>query len=193
MWPIIAQDQDKEGQLLHNLSGKCLVARPSIKDPMFRRSVVFIYENSVQGTAGLVLTQLQGTHNTHQLVSSRGFDHCAVPSEPLWLGGPVNEKAVIMLHSTDWRSSNTMTVDRSFAITSDDMMIYKYTTGDTPRYYRFYMGHSVWHPQQIKAEINNNNWLITTLNIDTIFENDGRHLWDIAVEHAAQETIDRFI
>jgi putative AlgH/UPF0301 family transcriptional regulator len=38
-----------------------------------------------------------------------------------------------------------------------------------------------------------NNWLTSDLNLDTIFDTDSRELWDIAVEQAATETMDKFI
>ena len=98
-----------------------------------------------------------------------------------------------MFHSADWRASNTMRVNNQCAISSDDMMLFKYTQGDTPRFYRFFAGMSIWHPQQIKQEIARNSWLVTNMNIDVIFDNDHRHLWDIAVESAAQEMMDKFI
>ena len=84
-------------------------------------------------------------------------------------------------------------MNKQCSVTSDDMMLFKYTNGDTPRYYRFFAGMSIWHPQQILQEIKRNHWLITQLDIIQMFENDHRNLWDIAVERTAQETIDKFI
>ena len=176
-----------------NLKGKCLIARPNLTDPMFKKSVVYIYEHSSRGTAGLVLSKKHHSLNSINLCSGRGFATDSVPAEPVWIGGPVSQKSVLMLHSTDWSSTNSIEITDSTSITSDDMMFFKYTTGNTPFYYKFFVGHSVWHPQQIRAEIQRNNWLITELDTETIFENDGRHLWDIAIENAAQETMDKFI
>ena len=175
-----------------NLTGKCLVARPEIKDSLFKKSVVFIYENAKQGTAGLILNKPNHSINTRELCMHRGYD-VNVPQETVYAGGPVNSRATVMLHSADWEASNTMRIDNQISISSDDLMIYRYTQGDTPRYYRFYTGLSVWHPQQIIAETNKNHWLVTDIDCETIFETDARHLWDIAVEQAAQSTMDRFI
>ncbi len=174
-----------------DLLGKVLVARPAIIEPMFAKSVVYIYEHSAKGTAGLILNKKLAT-NTQDLCRSRGFD-ANVPAEPVYSGGPVNTRGIVLFHSADWRASNTMTVNKQCSVTSDDMMLFKYTNGDTPRYYRFFAGMSIWHPQQILQEIKRNHWLITQLDIIQMFENDHRNLWDIAVERTAQETIDKFI
>jgi putative AlgH/UPF0301 family transcriptional regulator len=98
-----------------------------------------------------------------------------------------------MLHTGDWNASNTLLVNDTFSVTSDDMMLYRYTQGDTARYYRFYAGVSVWHPQQIVMEQKRNQWLTADLDCATIFETDTRDLWEVAVEHSAQATMDRFI
>ena len=174
-----------------DLTGKCLIARPNVQDPMFAKSVVYVYEHTSKGVAGVILNK-KTAGTTRDLCMNRGFD-APVPIEPLFAGGPVNERAVIMFHTADWMSSNTLNVKNNLCVTSDDMMLYRYTQGDTPRYYRFVTGASVWHPQQIKAEMSRNNWLIAELDILTLFETDHRALWDVAVETAAQETMDKFI
>jgi len=174
-----------------DITGKCLIARPGLVDPFFLKSVVFVYEHTSRGTAGVILNKkLNAT--TKQLMLNKGFD-AQVPEEPMFAGGPVNERAVIMLHSRDWRSGNTMNITESLGITSDDHMLFRYTQGDTARYYRFFAGCSVWHPQQIKQEIARNSWLIADIDLNVIFDTNPRHLWDTAVEQTASETMDRFL
>lgn len=173
-----------------DLIGKCLIARPSITDPYFKRSVVFIYEHTPQATIGLVINKRSPTLQLKDILSSRGYD--TIATDPLFVGGPVNERAVSMLHSTGFTSSNTMTVDSRFSISSDDLMIYKFINGDVPDGYKFCLGSSVWHPRQIVMEIKSNHWLISELNQHDIFDFEGRELWDRAIEKNAQETIDKF-
>ena len=174
-----------------NLLGRCLIARPSLVDPYFLKSVVFIYEHSTRGTAGVILNKRLAA-NTQTLMANKGFA-TNVPAEPLYAGGPVNERAVVMLHSGDWSSSNTMRVTEQISVTSDDIMLFQYSQGNTPRHYKFFAGASVWHPQQIKQEIARNNWLICDLDMETIFETDRRNLWDTAVEQTATETMEKYI
>jgi len=190
LYSVFSVGQEHKGYTM-NLTGKCLIARPTLTDSFFKHSVVFVYEHSTRGVMGIVLNK-RTTANTKMLMENKGFDS-SVPSEPLYAGGPVNERAVVMLHSADWGSGNTMNVNKRFSVTSDDIMLFKYSQGDTPRYYRFFTGSSVWHTAQIKQEMARNNWLTSDLNLDTIFDTDSRELWDIAVEQAATETMDKFI
>jgi len=174
-----------------NLTGKCLIARPTLIDPFFKKSVVYIYEHTNRGVVGVILNKRLSV-TTKVLLENKGFSG-NVPEEPLYTGGPVNERAIVMLHSNDWGSGNTMQVNTQFGVTSDDIMLFKYTQGDTPRHYRFFAGASVWHPQQIKQEMARNHWLVSDLDMQTIFETDSRNLWDTAVEQTATETMEKYI
>lgn len=174
-----------------DLSGKCLIARPNMVDPFFAKSVVYIYEYSTRGTAGVIINK-KLVNTTRVLLANKGFN-THVPEEPLFAGGPVNERAVVMVHTNDWHSSNTFKVNDSVGVTSDDIMLFRYSQGDTPRHYKFCCGASVWHPKQLSQEIARNSWLIQELDVETLFETDPKHLWDTAVEQAAAETMEKYI
>tara|TARA_B100000925_G_C21868839_1_gene413363 strand:+ start:165 stop:692 length:528 start_codon:yes stop_codon:yes gene_type:complete len=173
-----------------DLVGKCLVARPNIIDPFFKRSVVFIYEHSKGGTMGFVINKRKPDIMLRDLLNDRGFD--TAQNDPVYNGGPVNPRAVCMVHSTGWQSSNTMIINDQISVTSDDLMIYKFVNGDIPNGYKFCIGSAVWHPKQIVMELQANHWLVTELSLHKIFDYDGRELWDMAIEANAKETIDKF-
>lgn len=175
-----------------DLKGKCLIARPSINDPLFKKSVVFIYEHTAQGTAGLIINKIMPGRTTQEILQSKNMIN-TLPPDPIYTGGPVNERAVVMFHTADWRSNNTMQIDNRLSVTSDDVMVYRYSQGDVPHGYRFCVGASVWHPTQIKSEIAANHWLVADLPLSQLFDHTGREQWDIAVEHCAKTVIDRYI
>ena len=175
---------------LMDLKGKCLVARPNIIDPFFKRSVVYIYEHSANATMGFVINKRNPEMLLKDILVERGFD--TIQNDPVYKGGPVNQRAVCMIHTTGWQSSNTMIVDDQISITSDDLMIYKFCNGDIPDGYKFCLGSAVWHPRQIVMEMQANHWLVSNLTPHKIFDYDGRELWDLAIEANAKETIERF-
>ena len=81
-------------EAVESLRGHLLIASPALLDPNFRRTVVLVTEHTDEGAAGLVL-------NRPSLVEVAA----AVPQlEPLvddgeqvWVGGPVQPKAVLVL------------------------------------------------------------------------------------------------
>lgn len=173
-----------------DLRGRCLIARPSITDPFFKKSVVLIYEHTASATVGLVVNKPITQLSMKDILLNRGYE--STITDPLHAGGPMNERAISMLHNSNWYSSNTMPVTDQISISSDDLMIYKFVNGDIPDGYRFFLGSAIWHPQQIAQEISANHWLISDLSERDIFNYDGRELWDRAIEANARETIERF-
>lgn len=175
-----------------NLVGKCLIARPHIADSLFKRSVVFIYEQNMQGVAGLIVNKRKSGISANDIILNRGFAPGG-PDELVYAGGPVNENSVILLHTSEWSSSNTLNVTKELSVSSDDLMFFKLTNDNKPNGYKFCCGVAVWHPQQIVAEIRANQWLISRLSTHQILDVDSRQLWDEAVETNAKQTIDKFL
>ena len=175
---------------MENYVAKCLVARPSVQDPFFKNSVVFVFEQNDIQTTGVVVNR-KSNFNTQDLLAKVG---AAVPKgvEPVYAGGPVSKNSIIMLHTKEWHSTSTFRVGGKYAVTSDDLMLKRFAMGDAPRGYKFCAGVAVWHNQQLQNEIRAASWLCVELNKHTVFDYNGMTQWDLAIEHAAKQTIDQF-
>lgn len=167
------------------------MATPKVRDPHFAQSVVLIYEQTSKGIAGVVLNK-KGKYNTRDIAEKHGYT-LTTASDPLYAGGPVNPNAVLMLHTTDWRSSNTMMITEQLAVSSDDIMMMRYLNGDQPKNLRFFSGSAVWSPPQLNNEINNNHWLTCDLTLGEIFSYNSSNQWQLALESAARTAIDSFM
>lgn len=175
---------------MKNCIGKCLVAAPTLKGSMFERSVVYVYEQTDVGVAGLIINH-KSNYTTEDLAASKGYSGGAV-IDSIYNGGPVNRTAVVLLHSAGWFSANTMPVNRELSVSSDDVMIHKYLQGNTPKQYRFCAGASVWSPAQLQNEFAKGNWLLAQLTTHQIFDYNGLTQWDMALEHAVSETVNQY-
>jgi len=173
-----------------NLKGKFLIARPTVKDPYFKRSVVFVYEHNPQSVIGLIINKKSPNNTVNDIMRNKGYNDIA--ETPLFVGGPMNQAAVCLLHTPEFASSNTLAVDHRFSVSSDDLMMYKFVNGDIPDGHRFIIGSAMWYPGQMNAELKANHWLISELTAHDVFDYEGREMWDRAVEKNAQQTIDKF-
>lgn len=173
-----------------NYSGKCLIARPNLNQELFENSVVFIYEHNWESICGLILNK-KSHYNTQSLFEHKSFQLPLKP-EPVYRGGPVNTKAVLLLHSNDWRSTNTMMINKDLSVSSDNLMMQKFENQDIPTYHRFFSGGAVWHQAQLEEEIHQGCWLIGELSSTQIFETNGLAQWDVAIETAAKQAVDNF-
>jgi len=171
--------------------GRYVIARPTLRTGPFRQAVVFIYEDSRLGTVGVNLTN-PTTMTLRDVDSLKEVDYQGEDPVVYW-GGPVNERAVIMLHTEDFSSTNTLRTGAGLDVSSDSLMIDKLFVGNWPRNFRIVAGASVWAPGQLDEEFDKDLWLDADLDSDKVFEIDGSTLWNWAIEQASSQIIARYI
>ena len=171
-------------------AGKLLVAHPNLPQrSLFANSVILITETGRSGTAGLIINKAS-ENSLNQLIKDRAL-HLDIGS-PVYLGGPVNPSALLLLHSDEWYSSNTLQVPGGFAITSDDVMFSKFQDGNTPLFWRFCLGMAGWHRGQLEQEIKQESWLTCDPEPSIIFEHSGKSQWRRAVDLCATQAVSHF-
>jgi len=183
-----------------NRVGKILIANPSLpRQNPFHKSVIYIYQDNQQvGTQGVVLNK--PTLNTVQQLC---FDHeIMFPDDGpiVHLGGPVNPSAMVLLHTDDWYSQNTVSAGSGYCVSSDKTMFVKMATGNCPVYWRLCIGMSGWAVNQLEMEIQGNfpytkahQWLTAEANDAILFEYDGEEQWMKAMELSGQQMFDQYI
>ena len=177
-----------------SLQGKLLVAHPRLQEKPFSRSVVLVTEDHANGSVGLILNK-PTEFSLRQIMESKGYDCLA--DKTVYLGGPVNSSALVMIHSDNWYSSNTMVVKSGISISSDTLMIEKMAMGDFPHQWRFVCGISGWSPGQLNSEIKGTNgrepgWLVCDANEDIIHKWDGEKQWRKALELCSSEMLNQY-
>lgn len=172
--------------------GKLLVAHPNIKDSAFAHSVIYLYQDSVAGSVGIVLNK-PTTWRVHRYLAEKGYNYDG--TEVFYKGGPVNENAVVMLHTDEWYSSNTMQVGNGLAISSDTLMLEKISQGNTPKQWRIFSGIAAWAPKQLDLELRSTNgWQIAEPeDCAIVFDRDGERQWNSAVQLCSKQLIDQYI
>lgn len=167
--------------------GKCLIATPNRHQGFFQNTVVWIYEDSPSGTSGVGITNPTNLH-LRDLAAKLGVDY-PEDHHVIYKGGPVASGAVMMLHTADFFSSNTVHTGVGLNISSDELMIKKLITGNTPTAFRLTAGASCWAPGQLDREMSNGTWLLAEIPADLIFNSAGSHQWRRAIEHAGRQTV----
>lgn len=80
-----------------SLKGRLLVATPTLGDPNFDRTVVFVLEHTPEGAVGVVLNRPSGTGLDEAGADWSGWDALAAEPPVVFVGGPVARTAVICL------------------------------------------------------------------------------------------------
>lgn len=178
--------------------GNLLIAHPKLpKTNPFCKTVIYVYESNDQGVMGLVINRATN-YTIKDLCKSKGFIY-PESRTALHQGGPVNESALILLHTDDWHSENTAIAGKGLCVSSDNLMLKKLSHGDVPLYWRMFSGMSAWTKSQLHMELNGqfpykpeNSWLTAQANDDIVFEYDGEEQWEQAIELSSRQMINQF-
>jgi len=178
--------------------GQILIAHPNLPetDP-FYRTVIYIYQDNAAGTVGTVLNR-PSDFTIRELCEDKDINYNG-SNRLLYFGGPVSKTSLVLLHSDEWHSGNTVEAGARLLVSSDDQMLERLALGDYPAYWRMFAGISAWSPQQLDLELSGqfpyrpeNSWLIADANDSILFDYDGEKQWKKAVELSCNQMFDRF-
>ncbi|MBT3469598.1 MAG: YqgE/AlgH family protein [Opitutae bacterium] len=154
-----------------NFSGNLLVARPSLLDPNFFRTVILLSMHSPdEGAMGVILNRPTGkTIGEH----NKEFQFSPISETPVYQGGPVGTEQ-FMLAAWRW-PSQVNAFELHFGVTQDKLGELKTKYSDLEA--RCFVGHSGWSPQQLEKEIQHQAWMVSTMRLDLLCQHQGVDLW----------------
>jgi len=157
---------------MDSLKGKLLLASPTLLDPNFARAVVLVAEHGEEGAMGLVLnrpaeaTVAEAAPELEQLVD---------PREPLYVGGPVQPNAVIVLAAFADPSAAGLLISDDVGFLSAQSELPDSVAATERR--RVFAGHAGWGPGQLEEELEREDWIVEDAERDDLFAEDAEELW----------------
>jgi putative transcriptional regulator len=151
--------------------GQLLIAGPGLVDPNFFRTVVLVIEHSDDGALGLVLNRPSET-TVGEAVSE--LDQFLELDEPLFIGGPVQPSALIVLG--EFQNNHDAAL-----IAFDDVGVLARSPSDEPVDLltgRAFVGHSGWGPGQLDAELERGDWIVEPATREDAFTETPVGLWE---------------
>ncbi|WP_420862250.1 YqgE/AlgH family protein [Algirhabdus cladophorae] len=167
-----------------NLTGKMLIAMPSMGDPRFAKSVVYMCAHSEEGAMGLIINKptedLQFTDLLEQLDIKPAPDAKDIK---VHFGGPVEHGRGFVLHSPDYIThGSTLQVDDAVSMTATLDILEDIARGFGPAASMMALGYSGWGPGQLEGELADNGWLTCEGVPDIVFGAADRDKWTAALE-----------
>lgn len=141
------------------LLGTLVVATPSLVDPNFARTVVFILQHDDDGSLGVVLNRPTIEPVVDHL--PHWADHVADPAS-VFIGGPVEPEIAVGVRAVP--GGGVELIDLSDEPGPDDIV-------------RVFSGYSGWGPGQLEAEIAEGSWWVVEGGVNDVFEPDPTALW----------------
>jgi putative transcriptional regulator len=157
---------------MESLAGNFLIASPSILDPSFRRTVVFITAHTDEGAVGLIVNRCSEStvrETVPQLAPVTDLD------DLVFVGGPVNPDGVAVLAEFD-------DPDDAGVVVLDDvgfMALDEALEDEPPRVQRtrVFAGVAGWGPEQLDDEFEREDWIVEAADSNDIFTSDPDGLW----------------
>jgi putative transcriptional regulator len=154
--------------------GFFLVARPSLLDPNFQRTVVLVANAPDGATLGVIINRPLRQSLANILP---GNPTLAKFTEPLYFGGPVEPVGLFAVFRAPEVPGKTFPVvgDLHLALlppTVEQLLL------KPPEQVRFFNGYSGWAPGQLANELQRGDWWVFDADPDTVFRKDTSTLWD---------------
>jgi putative transcriptional regulator len=157
---------------MESVRGQLLIAGPGLLDPNFWRTVVLVVEHSEEGAFGIVLNRPSETSVED---AATELAELVQPNEPLFIGGPVQPSAVIVLgRFEDPNEAALLAFDDVGVLgtgASADELAAGLRTG------RAFVGHSGWGSGQLDAELERGDWILEPAKLEDAFSTEARLLW----------------
>lgn len=162
------------------LDGQMLVAMPSMDDPRFSRSIIYLCAHSAEGALGIIVNrpakEIRFSDLLVQLRVIEAADASRLPPRvsavQVLQGGPVETERGFVLHSADFFDQSTLPVDSNICLTATIDILRAIACGKGPDRAVLALGYAGWSPGQLDQEIQANGWLSCPADASLLFDDD---------------------
>ena len=135
-----------------SFTGQLLVAHPSLHDPNFRRSVLFISaHNTTEGAMGVILNRPLDKQVSELVPHATPGD---LGDVPVYAGGPVGTNE-LMFAALDWQENSGLILNQNLPLRS------AISPHDDPSGgIRAFVGYAGWTAGQLEKELEQQAWIL---------------------------------
>jgi putative transcriptional regulator len=168
------------------LTGKLLLSMPSMGDPRFKKSVIYICVHDENGAMGIVVNDVIDGLDFSEVLEQLGITGESESTKkllglPILNGGPVETARGIMLHSRDFKRDDTVEIENGLSITGTIDALKEISEGHMPENMVFALGYAGWGAGQLEDEIQQNAWLVLDSGDDIVFSATAGEMWGEAI------------
>lgn len=167
--------------IVNSFANQLLIAMPSLHDPNFERTVIYICEHHEQGSVGLIVNRPM------QFPLSIVFDQLEIePTRveqnrlPLMFGGPVQPERGFVIHKQmgGWRSS--LFLQDEVTVTTSNDIIRAIAQDNGPKDVLVTLGYTSWSDNQLEREVMDNVWLVCPYKSEILYDVPFADRWEYA-------------
>lgn len=157
------------------LADHFLIAMPSMLDPVFGGTVVYICEHNAGGALGMIVNR--PTDMTMDVLFERldlsleiNPHGAMIQRAPVMFGGPVQVERGFVLHASAAQYSSSLKVSDQLALTTSRDVLEAVASGNGPQRLLVTLGCAGWSAGQLEEEILRNGWLTVRADPAILFD-----------------------
>ena len=167
--------------IISSFANHLLVAMPSLHDPNFEKTVIYVCEHHEQGSVGLIINRPM------QFPLSIVFEQLQIEpitleknGLPLMFGGPVQPERGFVIHKQigGWRSSLFLQDEVTVTTSNDIIRAIAQDTG--PKDVLVTLGYAAWTGSQLEKEVMDNLWLVCPYKSEILYDIPFQDRWEYA-------------
>ena len=177
-----------KGKFYSSVKNNFLIATERMNDSRFKKSVIAMLEHDEDGAWGLVINKPMAEIPLAVLIDPS----LSTPEEreklygvniKIHWGGPVNVKKIFVLHSKEYQSDTTRNYG-DISISQDYEILFAIAANKGPEKSLVILGYSGWRAGQLENEMLRDDWILSDLDPDIIFEKESIKKWPKAYENS---------
>ncbi|GIZ51010.1 UPF0301 protein [Noviherbaspirillum aridicola] len=158
-----------------DLTNHFLIAMPSMLDPIFGGTVVYLCEHNADGALGLIVNKatdmmLDVLLERIDLTPGAAARMLGLDTQPVMFGGPVQVERGFVLHQPHGSWSTTITPSDEIGLTTSKDVLEAVAAGRGPQRMLVTLGCAGWSAGQLEEEIGRNGWLTVPAEPAIIFD-----------------------
>ena len=164
------------------LPGQLLIAMPSMTDPRFEKSVIYMCAHNADGAMGLVINRAIDSLTFPELLEQLEIDSGSGGDQiRVLFGGPVEQARGFVLHSPDYLQDASLVVDDNVVLTATIDILRAIANGTGPNNCLLALGYAGWGAGQLDSEIKSNGWLSVDADEELVFGCNLDEKWERAM------------
>lgn len=160
-----------------------LIAKPTLLDPNFARTVVLVTQAEDASTVGVILNRpLQEKLQAFLPQDLSGENY----KDRVFQGGPVMRRVILsVFRSGTPPQAPAYHVLKGIYLTLHPANI-RALLADPASQYRIYAGFSGWAPNQLQSEFMRDGWYVLPADAETVFRKETEGLWEELIRRATK-------
>ena len=177
-----------QGKFYTSVKNNFLIATEKMNDNRFEKTVIAMLENDEDGAWGLVINKPMGSIPLAMLIdpslsTSEEREKLYEKNILIFWGGPVEVKKIFVLHSSEYQSDSTKNYG-GISISQDNNILFDIAEDRGPEKSLIILGYSGWGSGQLEGEMERDDWILSDLDSNIIFDKNSKEKWKEAYKNS---------